>query len=298
MPGQFFLEYADVISKALLSLLVLVAVLVFNRIAGRVVRGRIKDPGQAQTVRTLVRNAALLAAFVVIAFVWLGFGSNFTVAMGILGAGIAFASQEVIGSFAGYITIVAGNLYRIGDRVSVGDLRGDIVDIGILRTTLMEIGEWVTGDQYTGRLVTLANRFIFSEPVFNYTNGWPYIWDELMVPVTYPSDWRRAQEIMLDYARQRTADYLQPADEALHEMEDRFPVAPADVEPALFVKITDNWIELTLRYVVDPKQRRLVSAALHREILERFEAEPDITVASATFEIVAFPPLKGSAPGQ
>ena len=89
--------------------------------------------------------------------------------MGILGTGIAFASQEIIGSLAGYLNILTGNLYRISDRVRIGNVVGDVLDISLMRTMVMEIGEWVKADQYTGRIVSIANRAVFSDPVINYT---------------------------------------------------------------------------------------------------------------------------------
>jgi small-conductance mechanosensitive channel len=239
----------------------------------------------------LVRNAVFLVGASVILLIWLGFGSNFTVAMGILGAGIAFASQETIGSFAGYLNIVTGNLYRIGDRVRIGSVTGDVLDISMLRTAVMEIGEWVGAEQYTGRIVTVANRAVFSDPVFNYTQHWSYLWDEITVPVTYHSDWERAQEIMLDHAEEYTAHLQEQAQTELRALMRRYPVHEETVAPHLYIVMTDNWIEMTLRYVVDARERRKVKGELHHELLRHFEDEPDITVASATFEIVGFPPL-------
>ena len=138
--------YVDIITKLILSLAVLVLTLVINRAASNVLRARVPDPSRILTLRMLVRNAVFFVGAGVILIVWLGIGSNFTVAMGILGAGIAFASQEVIGSFAGYVTIVTGNLFRIGDRVRMGNVVGDVLDVSLLRTTVMEIGEWVKAD--------------------------------------------------------------------------------------------------------------------------------------------------------
>jgi small-conductance mechanosensitive channel len=171
-----------------------------------------------------------------------------------------------------------------------------VLDISILRTTVMEIGEWVNADQYTGRVVTVANRAVFSAPVFNYTRHWRYLWDEIMIPVTYASDWRRAGEIMLEHGREYTSRFLGEAQAELQYLAQVYPVQKASVEPTLYVMMTDNWIEITLRYVVEARERRQVTGQLHRELLQHFEAEPDITVASATFEIVGFPPLKSETP--
>jgi small-conductance mechanosensitive channel len=292
MP-QIPADYMNVILKLLLSLLTVVLMLLVHRGLHNLLKRRVSEPAQMHTLYMLTRNTLYAAGAVVILFIWLGSGSNFTVAMGILGAGIAFASQEVIGSFAGYVNIVTGNLYHIGDRVRIGDVTGDVLDISTLRTTVMEIGEWVQADQYTGRIVTVANRFVFSAPVFNYTQHWPYLWDEIMIPVTYASDWRQAGEIMLKHGQSYTSHLQEQAQKQIESLAHEYPLHDTTVEPTLYVVMTDNWIELTLRYVVEAHERRGAKARLHRELLQQFEAEPNITVASATFEIVGFPPLTG-----
>ena len=171
------------------------------------------------------------------------------------------------------------------------------MDISILRTTVMEIAEWVKADQYTGRIVSIANRVVFSDPVYNYTQHWPYIWDEIMIPVTYDSDWQRAGEVILQHGREYSAHLQADAQAQLHRMVERYAVQDTPVESLLYIQLTDNWIEMTLRYVVDPRERRTVAGQLHLELLRHFESEPSITVASATFEIVGFPPLRSEQGG-
>jgi small-conductance mechanosensitive channel len=291
MP-QLPAAYVSIILKLVFSLLTLVLTLVADRVVLNLLKTRVIDPAHSRTVHMLVRNSVLLVGSVVILLIWLGFGSNFTVAMGILGAGIAFASQEVIGSFAGYLNIITGNLYQIGDRVRIGDVTGDVLDIGMLRTTVMEIGEWIHADQYTGRVVTVANRVVFSDPVFNYTKHWHYLWDEIMIPITYNSDWRLAGEIILAHGREHTSHLKEQAQAQLRDLAGRYPVHETTVEPALYIVMTDNWIEMTLRYVVVVQERRRVKGQLYHELLQHFESEPDITIASATFEVVGIPALR------
>ena len=291
MP-QIPAQYLPVIMKSLSTLVVIAVAVILSRAVRRVLRGRMQDSPNVRTVYALGRNAVFFLAAVIVLMIWLGQGSSFTVAMGILGAGIAFASQETIGSFAGYLYVVIGNIYRIGDRVRVGNVIGDVLDIGMLRTTLMEVGEWVRAEQYTGRVVSIANRAVFADPVFNYTEHWPYLWDEIMLPITYNSDWRRAQEIMLAHAGEYTDRFQDTAEAQLRRMMLRYPVYATSVAPSLYLVMTDNWIEMTLRYVVEPRERRSVRAQLHHELLIHFEEEPSITVASATFDIVGFPPLQ------
>lgn len=292
MP-EVTIDYWNVLLKLVTSVVVALTVWIAYRVIARVLKQRIKDATHMHTLRMLVRNAFLFSGSVIILLIWLGIGSNFTVAMGILGAGIAFASQEVIGSFAGYLNIVSGGIYRIGDRVCIGNVVGDVMDISILRTTVMEIGEWVKADQYTGRIVTVANRVVFSDPVYNYTQHWGYLWDEIMIPVTYDSNWKRAAEIMLEHGQQYTSELHADAEAKLNKMIGRYPLQQTQVEPTIYLAMTDNWIEITLRYIVDARKRRNIKGQLHQELLQHFQAEKEVTVASMTVEIVGLPPLRG-----
>jgi small-conductance mechanosensitive channel len=291
---EITVDYLSVILRLIMSLAVVAAMWIAYYIVRNVIRRRIKDTTHMHTLRMLVRNAFFFAGSSIVLLIWLGAGSNLTVAMGILGAGIAFASQEVIGSFAGYLNIVSGSIYRIGDRVRIGNVVGDVMDISILRTTVMEIGEWVKADQYTGRIVTVANRAVFADPVYNYTQHWGYLWDEVTIPITYASDWRRAGEIMLEHGQTYTEELSADAEARLSGMIERYPLQRTQVEPTIYMAMTDNWIEITLRYVVDARERRKIKGQLHKELLQRFEAEEHVTVASMTVEIVGFPPLRGA----
>ena len=130
----------------------------------------------------------------------------------------------MVGSLVAGLNIWVGNIFRVGDRVRIGDVVGDVMDISLLRTTVMEIGEWVKADQYTGRVVTVANREVWIHPVFNYTQHWGYLWDEITLPITYESDWQRAAEIMLAYGQTYTADLQADAEAKLSKLVDRYPL--------------------------------------------------------------------------
>jgi small-conductance mechanosensitive channel len=106
-----------------------------------------------------------------------------TVSLGAAGAGIAFALQEVMTSFAGWLAIMFGGFYKTGDRVQLGGIKDDVMDIGVLRTTIMETGQWVDGDLYNSRIVLVASSFVFKEPVFNYSYDFPFLWDEIKIPI-------------------------------------------------------------------------------------------------------------------
>jgi len=286
------LDFAGIAMKLFLSLVVVVITLIVYRVIRNTIKRRIEDATRLQSMRVAVRNVLAVAGFVIIAIIWLPTGNNLAIALGILGAGLAIASQEMIGSLVAGLNIWVGNLYRVGDRVRIGEVIGDVMDISLLRTTVMEVGEWVKADQYTGRVVTVANRVVWVNPVYNFTQHWGYLWDEITLPITYESDWQRAAELMLEHGQTYTAELQADAEAGLSRLVDRYPLKESKVEPTLYLAMTDNWIEMTLRFVVDAQERRRVKDHLHRELLLNFQAEENISVASTTIEIVGFPTLQ------
>ena len=290
--GETSLDLAGIALKLLLSLVVVVATLIIYRTFRNAIKRRVEDATRLQSMRAVVRNVLAVASFLIVTLIWLPTGNNLGTALGILGAGLAIASQELIGSLAAGVNIWVGNLYRVGDRVRIGDVVGDVMDISLTRTTVMEIGEWVKADQYTGRVVNVANRAVWTHPVYNYTQQWGYLWDEITLYITYESDWQRAAETMLKHGEMYTAELQADAEAKLTKMIDRYPLKQTKVEPTLYLAMSDKGIEVTLRFLVDAQERRTVKGRLHRELLQNFQADESITIASTTIEVVGFPPLQ------
>ena len=289
---EISIDLTGVALRLVLSLAALVVTLIVYRTIRNAIKGRVEDATQLQSIRVAVRNLLSVVGFVIVVIIWLPTGNNLLTTLGILGAGLAIASQEMIGSLLAGVNIWFGNVYRVGDRVRVGDVVGDVMDISLFRTTVMEVGEWVKADQYTGRVVTVANRTAWVSPVYNFTKHWGYLWDEITLYITYESDWQRAAEIMLEYGQTYTAELQADAEAKLIKMIDRFPLKETKVEPTLYLAMSDQGIELTLRFLVDAQERRAVKGRLHRELLQYFQAEENITVASTTIEIVGLPALE------
>ncbi len=249
------------------------------------------------TMRYRARKAVRLLSYTLIILLavitFTGKVQYFTIAIGLLSAGLAFALQEVILSIAGWIAIFVSKIYKPGDRIEINNVKGDVIDISITKTTLMEIGQWTNSDNYSGRIVQVSNAAVFKGNVHNYSTDFPFVWDELNLPVKYGSDIQMAQGIMLDNARSMLAEYTAFAKEHWKKMVKKYLIEDANVEPTLSVKLTDNWIEFNLRYVVDYKKRRLTKSNLFKQIHEAVNAtNGKVSLASATFELVGLPELQ------
>lgn len=242
--------------------------------------------------RKLVRYAVAFLAIVVLAATWHAFAGRVGEILGFATAGIAFAMQEVIGALAGWFNIVSGRIFEIGDRIEMGGVRGDVIDITLLRTKVMEIGDptgedtWVKGRQPTGRIVALSNKTTFTNPVYNFSAMFDFVWEEITIPVAYRSDYTVAEEILLDEARRVST--TEGAEQAIQRLSRRHPVPKADVQPRVFVQATSNFAQLSVRFVIPVRASRAVKDAVTRRILERFH-ESGVEIGSSTTEVTVFP---------
>lgn len=285
-------ETYPIVEKILIALVGIIVISWVTRLLQRGVAHRIKDA----EARYNARKGILFISYLILIIFAIGVFSNqlssLGVALGVIGAGIAFALQEVITSVAGWLAISFGQYYSVGDRVKLGQIRGDVIDIGILRTTLMEIGDWIGGDAYNGKVVRISNSFVFKEPVFNYSADFPFLWDEIKLPIKYGSDYQLVRTILQRVADEVVGEYAVSAREIWDQMVRKYMIEKARIEPAVTLVANDNWVEFTLRYVVDYKQRRSTKDLLFTRLLEEIDRVPDrVGIASATFQLVEAPAL-------
>jgi small-conductance mechanosensitive channel len=293
-----FINNPDVM-KLFFVILVIILLSVFIRVIHRYIARIVANPETRYRTRKVSTFFIYILGIVIVATIFSNRLGGISIFLGITGAGIAFALQEVIVSIAGWIAISFGDFFSPGDRIQIGAIKGDVIDIGILRTTLMEIGEWVKGDQYTGRIVRITNSLIFREAVFNYTSDFPFIWDEVMIPIKYGGDQVLAKEIFQKIADEMFKDYYESVGSSWKNLTKRYLVEDASLEPKIFFQTTDNWMEFSVRYVVEPRQRRSVRNKLFCRIFEKIEeTEGKIEIASTTIQLVEFPPVNVKVSGQ
>ena len=291
--------------KLLLSIVFIAVVLLVSwmlRATVGLVLGK-ADRASVQTRFWTQQGVSLLAAIVLIVgmmSIWFNDPTRLATAFGLMSAGLAFALQQVITAIAGYFVILRGSTFSVGDRISMGGVRGDVLQLGFIQTTIMEMGQpppvqgadpamWVKSRQFTGRIVTVSNAKIFSEPVFNYTRDFPFLWEEMTIPITYKADRGRVEKILLEAARRHAVDTGAMAADAKDDLQQRFGVEPIELEPHVYFRITDNWLELTVRFLVGTHRIRAAKDEMSRYIIGELD-EAGIGIASATYDIVGLPP--------
>jgi len=281
------------VARAILAVIGIVVILMIKNLIRSRLNRYIKDNDNSYKSKKAVNVVGYFLIILLISIIYRENLGTLTVFFGIAGAGIAFALQEVIVSIAGWIAILLTDIYKTGDRVLLGGNKGDVIDVGVLRTTIMEIGGWVEGDLYSGRIVRIANSFVFKEPVYNYSADFPFLWDEIKIPIKYGSDYNLAKKMIYDTAQEIVGDYSNEAKEKWDIMVRKFLIENASTYPMVNIIANDNWVEFTLRYVVDYKKRISVKDKLFMSILEKIETSSNnVEIASATFELTNAPAVE------
>ncbi|MGI2335173.1 MAG: mechanosensitive ion channel family protein [Dehalogenimonas sp.] len=278
------------LSKALYSAIALAALyLVFKFLFEEAVASRISDPVTKYSFRRALSIFFFIGAGVALTNIWVD-AQNLVVAFGLIGAGVALALQDLFRNIAGGLLIIVRGNYRVGDRIEINSRKGDVIDIDLLNTTLLEIGEWVSGDQPTGRLCIIPNGLILSHPLHNYTKDHRFIWDEITVPLTHSSDWKLASEAILDLATELTMEATDLAQKSISRLSAKYYLPERAVAPKSFISPNDNWIDLTIRYVTDVRDRRQTKDKLNRLILLEFGklGAEKVEIASETMSVTLF----------
>ncbi|WP_316932012.1 mechanosensitive ion channel family protein [Bizionia psychrotolerans] len=246
------------------------------------------------SIRYKSQKAVEILGYILLIVVTISFftGSikDFALAIGLLTAGITITLQELILSIAGSFYIFFVGVYKPGDRIQINNIKGDVIDIDSVYTTMMEIGEWVSSDNYSGRIVKLSNAFVFKGPVYNYSKDFPFVWDEFNLPIRYGSDVELAKTIIVQIASETLSEYVSESKAKWSEVVNKYYIENAQVDPTLAITMTDNWIQFNLRYIVDYKKRRYTKHILNERIGQEIQkTDGQVKLASATFEIVKIP---------
>ncbi len=266
----------------LYSLGTVLVVLVVRILVMRYVGGRIEDPDAAYRARKIVNYVTTTLVLVLLAIIWIDAFQNLPTFLGLLSAGIAIALSDVLKNMAGWFFILARRPFQVGDRVEVTGLIGDVVDVRLFRFSLMEVGGWVDAEQSTGRLVHVPNGVVFTQPVANYTEGFPFIWDELAVLVTFESDWKQGEQLMRDILHTEAPDVEGAAGSRIRETARRYSIRVGTLTPTVYVSVRDSGVLLTARYLVETRTRRGRADRIWRAILDAFAETPTVELAYPT----------------
>ena len=194
--------------------------------------------------------------------------------LGLVGLALSWSLQTPIESFTGWLLNSFQGYYRVGDRISVGEVFGDVYKIDFLTTTVWEIGApyrdgFVQAEQPTGRLVTFPNNEVLTGTVVNLTGDFPYVWDELAVAVANESNLGESMRVIERVSTELLGDYMrEPAQQYEHILRDADLEYSIATQPQIYVSLNESWTDVIVRYLVGSRERRTWKSNLSLRIME------------------------------
>jgi len=276
-------------SRLLRSLFLVLLVAVVRWTILRILNRNVDDARILYRWRKSVTYASVAIGIVLVGRIWFQGFQSLSTFLGLLSAGLAIALQDPIVNLAGWIFIVLRQPFGVGDRIQIGEHRGDVIDIRVFQFTLLEIGNWVDADQSTGRIIHIPNGKVFREAQANYTRAFEFIWNEIPVLVTFESDWRKAKSLLSEIARRHAAHLTQDAESRIRKAAQQFMIFYRHLDPIVYTNVLDSGVNLTIRYLCDPRRRRATADAIWEDVLDAFATCDDVDFAYPTYRVYRNP---------
>ena len=270
-------------AQLLYSVIAILVIILIRFIVLRIVFRASKNTVRRFYWRKVTTYVSFGLAVVLVGRVWFaGFHSLMTF-FGLLSAGLAIAMKDPLMNLAGWAFIIWRAPFSVGDRIQIGDQEGDVIDLRILEFTLSEINNWAGGDMTTGRVIYVPNGVIFTKPVTNYSKGgFPFIWNEIPVLITFESDWKKAKKLLEEIAARHGKLFIKTAEKEERTAAEKLFIHSSDLTPKVYTTVKDSGVLLTLRYLCEPPSRREAEQAAWEDILNTFSLHKDIQFAYRT----------------
>jgi small-conductance mechanosensitive channel len=260
-------------------------VLLIRYLLIRGVLARVDDVETKFKTRKTITYTMGVLFFVVTAWIWIPSFESVATLIGLIAAGTTIALAPVIINFAGWIFILLRRPFRVGDRIEVAGVQGDVIDTRLQRFTVLEVGNWVDADQSTGRIVHIPNSKVFAEAVANYSAEFDYVWHEIPVLVQFDSNWQEAEAIIRDVlAMLQSPETTETMRQQLKSGE--FYIRYRELEPNVYVDRADSGVLLTARIISPARGRRIVEDRFWRAVLSRFSETSNVRLAYNTLRTI------------
>lgn len=264
------------------SLVIILVLWGLRLIAVRILEGNVEDKKTTYKWRKNISYITFTLGLLILGQIWFQALGSLGTFLGLLSAGIAIALKDPVTDIAAWFFLVWRRPFEIGDRIQIGDSKGDVIDIRVFKFTILEIGNWVDADQSTGRVIHIPNHKVFVNDVANYTSDFEFIWNEMGVLVTFESDWKKAKKILTEVVEENMQEFVEQAREEIKKAEKSYLIQYRYLTPIVYTSVKDSGINLSVRYLSDPRRRRGVAQAIWEAILDRFEEHDDIDFAYPT----------------
>ncbi len=277
----------EVMWKLMISLIIILVLFAIRFIAINIVFRSIDDDHVQSRYywKNGIKNTYYVLVVLILGIYWLENIGSIATFLGLFSAGLAIALKDPLVNFAGWLFIIIRKPLALGDRIEIGEYAGDVIDIRFFQFSINEINNWVDADQSTGRIIHIPNGQVFVHPQANYSQGFSHIWNEINVMITFESNWEKARTLLEKVLEAHAEQFSFSARKKLIEASKKYMIFYRTLTPFVYVSVKENGVQLTMRYLTDPRKRRTSEHDIWMDVLQSFDTEDDIQFAYPTQRI-------------
>lgn len=275
-------DRTELFRKFILTILFIVLIYYLKQYISKKIDNKTEDISKKFRYNKVLNYISYGFGFVLIFPLWFQGLQGFMTFFGLFSAGLAIALRDLVANIVGRLYLIIRRPYSIGDRIEIGEVRGDVIDIRLFETSLMEIGNWVDSDQSTGRIVFVPNGHTLNKNISNYTKGFEFIWNEIRILLTFESNWKKAKKKFQEIANIRAREINREAREKIINSAKK---EYKKLTPIVYTNVKASGIELTIRYLCEPRKRRTTNEEFWEEIIAVVEDNDDLDFAYPTYRM-------------
>lgn len=274
-----------IIENILISLLIIVLAFLVRWITVGILSRKLADVKEKYYWIRAAKYFISIVSFILLVVVWISEFQSFATFFGLIAAALTIALKDLFVNMAGWIFIITRKPFQLGERIQVGEHRGDVIDIRIFQFTINEIGNWVDADQSTGRIIHIPNGKVFTEPQANFNQGFSHIWHEINVLVTFETNWQKTKQILTEIVNKHASTLSEEAKKTLVEASKKYMIIYNQLTPIVYTKVKESGIQFSMRFLITPHRRRGTEEAIWEDVLSAFAEHDDINLAYPTQRI-------------
>ncbi len=268
--------------QIILSLSVFFFTWIIRKVINRLIIDKLIDYKERYFWGKTLKTITVVIALITLSRIWFGIFESVGTFIGLLSAGLAIAFKDLLVNIGGWLFITIRKPFKIGDRIQINDITGDVIDMRLFQFSVIEVGNWVDAEQSTGRIIHIPNGLVFTEWQANYTEGFEYIWDEIPVLLTFESDWKKGKKLLTQIINDKTINLTAEAEKQINDASKKFMIFYKTLTPIVYTSVKDSGVLLTMRYICNVKKRRGTEELIWEAVLEEFANHKNIDFAYPT----------------
>lgn len=214
-----------------------------------------------------------IICIILILILWFPYLKNIMTIISFISAGITIAIRDIILNLFAGLYIKVKKPFKLEDRISIDGVIGDVVLINNLSFKILEVGDRINGEQSSGLIINIPNSYVFSKTLKNYNTAFKYIWDEITIKLNIDANLEKNKKEIMNIinSNETVSEIPKKMKKEVKQATVDYRIYYNHLDPIIYTKVVDNYIELNLRFLTHPKKTRIIEDYFWTNLLKKYK---------------------------